>query len=159
MRHDVGLGYSEMIEQRDRVARQRIEMQVALRLGGFSKADLVRHDHAIAGIAQGLDDRRPIARWEIAAVQQHHGAAVRLRGSYVHIGHPHLFAVVHQRQQVDGVGIGKAFEPDAVRLARRGRSVSAAAADSNGIAAKAAATAPTHIPRIAKLLFSIQGRY
>ena len=50
-------------------------------------------------------------------MQQHHGAPVRLRGSYVHIGHPHLFAVVHQRQQVDGVGIGKAFERDAVGLA------------------------------------------
>jgi len=32
-----------MIEQRDRVARQRIEMQVALRLRRFAKADLVRH--------------------------------------------------------------------------------------------------------------------
>ena len=50
-------------------------------------------------------------------MQQHHGAAVRLRGSDVHIGHPHLFAVVHQRQQVDGVGIGKTFEPDAVGFA------------------------------------------
>ena len=53
-------------------------------------------------------------------MQQHHGAAVRLRRSDIHIGHPHLFAVVDQRQQVDGVGIGKAFEPDTVGLARRG---------------------------------------
>ena len=50
-------------------------------------------------------------------MQQHHGAPVRLRGSNIHIGHPHLFAVVHQRQQVDGVGIGKTFEADAVGLA------------------------------------------
>ena len=120
MRHDVGLGYSEMIEQRDRVARQRIEMQVALRLGGFAEADLVRHHHAIAGVAQRLDHRCPVARWEIAAMQQHHRAPVRLRGSYVHIGHPHLFAVVHQRQQMDGVGIGETFERDAIRFARCG---------------------------------------
>ena len=52
-------------------------------------------------------------------MQQHHGAPVRLRGGDVHIGHPHLFAVIHQRQQLDGVGIGKPFEPDAVRFARR----------------------------------------
>ena len=53
-------------------------------------------------------------------MQQHHGAAVRLRGGDVHIGHPHLFAVVHQRQQMDGVGIGKTLEPDAVGFARGG---------------------------------------
>ena len=53
-------------------------------------------------------------------MQQHHGAAVRLRRSDVHIGHPHLFAVVDQRQHVDGVGIGKALEADAVGFARRG---------------------------------------
>ncbi len=118
MRHDIGLGNVEMIEQRDRIARERIEMQIALRLRRFAEADLVRHHHAIAGFVQRLDDRRPIARWEISAVQQHHGASVRLRGRHVHIRHPHLFAVVHERQQVDGVGIGKALEPDAIGLTR-----------------------------------------
>ena len=53
-------------------------------------------------------------------MQQHHAAAIRPRGRDIHIGHPHRFAVVHQRQQVDGVGIGKAFECDAVGLARGG---------------------------------------
>ena len=87
--------------------------------GGFAEADLVRHHHAVAGVVQRLDDRRPIARRKIAAVQQHHDAAVRLRRRDVHIGHPHLLAVIDERQQVDGVGIGKAFKADAVGFARR----------------------------------------
>jgi hypothetical protein len=36
MRDDIGLGDLQMIEQRDGVAGQRVEMQVSLRLGGWS---------------------------------------------------------------------------------------------------------------------------
>ena len=50
-------------------------------------------------------------------MQQHHGAAVRLRRRHIHIGHPDLLAVIDQRQHVDGVGIGETFKADAVGLA------------------------------------------
>ena len=124
MRDDIGFRDLQMIEQCDGVARQGVEMQLAERLGGFAEADLVRHHHAVAGVIQRLDLRRPVARRKIAAVQKHHGAAVRLRGCNVHIGHSHLLAVVVERQQADRVGIGKTFKADTVRLARfrpRGR--------------------------------------
>ena len=119
MGDDIGFGDLQMIEQRDGVARQIIEMQLAGRLGRFAEADLVRHHDAKTGIRQRLDHRRPIARRKIAPVQQQHGAPVRLRGGYVHIGHADRLAVIDQRQHVDGVGIGKAFQPDAIRLALR----------------------------------------
>ena len=122
MRDDIGLGNPQMVEQRDGIARQRIEVQVACGFGGFAKADLVRHHHAIAGLVQRLDDRRPVARRKISAVQQHHGAAVGLRRRHIHIGHPHLFAVIDQRQHVDGVGVRETFKADAVGLARFGGS-------------------------------------
>ena len=50
-------------------------------------------------------------------MQQHHDAAIRLRRRHVHIGHPHLLAVIDQRQQADGVGIGKTFKADAIGFA------------------------------------------
>ncbi|MGY4488836.1 hypothetical protein ACVWWR_008027 [Bradyrhizobium sp. LM3.2] len=53
-------------------------------------------------------------------MQQHHGAAVRPRSRNIHIGHAELLAVIGHRQQLHGVGIGKAFERDAVGLARGG---------------------------------------
>ena len=54
MRDDVGLGDLQVIEQRDGVARQRVEMQVAGGLGGFAEADLVRHHHAVAGLTSSV---------------------------------------------------------------------------------------------------------
>ena len=50
-------------------------------------------------------------------MHQNNRSAVRLRGRYVHIRHPQLLAVIDQWQQVDGIGVWKAFEVDAVRLA------------------------------------------
>jgi len=79
----------------------------------------------------------PVARRKIAAVQQHHDAAVRLVGRDVHVGHPKLLAVIDQRQQVDGVGIGEAFEIDAVRLARRLRCNSGCKRNEKGSADRA----------------------
>jgi hypothetical protein len=119
MRDDIGLGDLQMIEQRDGVARQRVEMQLGRRLGRFTKTDLIRHHYAVAGVNKRFDDGSPIARREIAAMQQHHGAAVRLRRGNVHIGHPQWLAVIDQRQHADGVGIGKTFKADAVGLALR----------------------------------------
>ena len=53
-------------------------------------------------------------------MQQHHGAAVRLlRPRDVHIGHAQLLAVIDDGQQADRIGIGEAFEIDAIGLARR----------------------------------------
>ena len=120
MRDDIEFRDLQMIHQRDGVARQGIEMQVGGWFGGFAEPDLVRHHHAVAGIRQRLDNRRPVARREITAVQQHHNAAVGLPRRHVHIGHPNLFTVIDQRQHVDGIGIGKAFQADAVRFPRSG---------------------------------------
>jgi hypothetical protein len=53
-------------------------------------------------------------------MEQHHNAAVRLRRCHVHIGHPHLLAVIVKRLHADRVGIGKTFEADAVGFARAG---------------------------------------
>ena len=53
-------------------------------------------------------------------MQQHHDAAVRLRRRHVHISHPQLLAVIDERQQVDGIGVRKTFEVDAVGLALGG---------------------------------------
>ena len=117
MRDDFGLVDLEMVEQRNGVARQRIEMQFAIRLGGFAEADLVRHHDAETCLAQHLDDGRPVAGREIAPVQQHHGAAVRLRRRDVHIGHAELLAVIDDGKEMHGVGIGKAFKRDAIGLA------------------------------------------
>ena len=97
-----------------------VEMQLACGFGGFAEADLVGHHHAIACIGQRLDDRRPITCRKIAAVQQHHDAAIRLRRRHVHIGHPQLLALVDERQQADRVGIGITFKADAVGFALLG---------------------------------------
>lgn len=47
-----------MIEQRQRVAGEIVEMQIAGRFGGFAEADLIRHHDAVAGLAQHSDQRR-----------------------------------------------------------------------------------------------------
>ena len=119
MGDDVGLLDLQMVEQRHGVAREIVEMQVALLLGRFAEADLIGHHDPIAGAAQDLDDRGPVAGREIASVQQHYAAAVRLCRLDVHVGHLQRFAVIDDRQQADGVGVGETFEVDAIGLARR----------------------------------------
>jgi hypothetical protein len=53
-------------------------------------------------------------------MQQHHTTAVRLRRCHIHIGHPHLLAVIAKRQHADRVGIDKTFKADAVGFAGGG---------------------------------------
>ena len=50
-------------------------------------------------------------------MQQEDGAAIRLAlGRHIHIGHAQRLALMHDRQHVDRIRIGEAFERDAERL-------------------------------------------
>jgi hypothetical protein len=112
MRDQRRLLHVERFEQRVRIARELLEaVLVARRLGRFAETDLVRRDHAIAGVGQRLDGLAPRRRAKVLAVQQHSRAAVRM---HVHVRHAHDLALRRQRESRDRIGIVEALQLGAV---------------------------------------------
>ena len=64
------------VEERDRLARHRVETISERGFGRLAEADLVRSHDPIARLAQRLDGRLPIARGEVPAMQKDDGPAV-----------------------------------------------------------------------------------
>ena len=53
-------------------------------------------------------------------MQQEDSPPIRLAiGRRIHIGHAQRLALMHDRQHVEGIGVGEAFERDAEGLLRR----------------------------------------
>ena len=107
----------ERIEQGGSVAGKRIEMKIGERLRRFAEADLVGNDDAVAVGGERLDRRLPIARGEVAAMQEERRAPVRITlWRHVHIGHVEPLAALRDHEHVYRVRVGEAFKPNAERL-------------------------------------------
>ncbi|MNV58619.1 hypothetical protein D3C71_1510050 [compost metagenome] len=88
MSDHAGAFHAQVRQQRLGVGRKLVKRKlIARRFVGFAKADLVGHHDSIACLAQRRDRGVPGGAAEVLAVHEHDGAAVGLRGLYVHIGH------------------------------------------------------------------------
>ena len=107
----------ERIEQGGSIAGKRIEMKIGQRLRRFAKTDLVGNDDAVAVCGKHLDRGLPIARGEVAAMQEERGAPIRITlWRHVHIGHVEPLAALRDHEHVYRVRVGEAFKPNAERL-------------------------------------------
>ncbi|MNS07361.1 hypothetical protein D3C72_388020 [compost metagenome] len=86
---------AQRFEQLLSVGRQLLKaVLIVVGFAGGAKADLVRCDHPVTGLAQGLDRTVPGGCAKVLAVHQHHSAAVGLAVSGdVHVTHLQGFAL------------------------------------------------------------------
>jgi hypothetical protein len=112
---DGRVGHADRRQQAVRVGGKLLEaVLVVLGFARLAKADLVGCDHAVAGAGQFVDRGLPGRGAEVLAVQENHGAAVRLRRFDVHVGHVQRHALRGEAVLLDRVGIIEAFELGAV---------------------------------------------
>jgi len=111
---DGGAVDAERGEQLLDVGRHVVEVVGNDRLRRAAEADLVGHDDAETGVAEGLNRAAEVEAAEVHSVEQHHRSAVRSTSwRDVHIGHPDVLAVESQGQVRDGIRIGDLVIGDA----------------------------------------------
>ncbi|MCY1443124.1 hypothetical protein D9M71_595240 [compost metagenome] len=98
------------------VTRQLLEgVLIVVRFARGAETDLVRGNHPVAGIAEGLDRGFPGGAAEILAVHQHDAAPVGLAmGGDIHVAHLQGLALGLEGKMLDGVGVFEALQLGAV---------------------------------------------
>src|ERR1700733_2735451 len=115
--YDRRFRYAERLQQRERVQRHIVKVVRDDRLRGTAESDLVGHDHAKSGLAQGIDRTTEVEAPEIHSVEQNDGAAVWLAcGGNIHIRHAHVLAVERQWQVAHWIWIRNILIGDTVRI-------------------------------------------
>ncbi|MNX78596.1 hypothetical protein D3C86_1101970 [compost metagenome] len=111
-----GLLDAQGLEQLLGVRRQLLEtVLIVRRFAGGAKADLVRGDDPIAGVAEGFDRTVPGGAAEILAVHQHHAAAIGLAvGGDVHVTHLQGLALGIKGEVLERVGVVETLQLGAV---------------------------------------------
>ena len=114
---DHGFRDTERLKQGAGVERHVVEVIRDDGLRGAAETDLIGHDDAEAGVAEGVDGAAEVEAAEIHAMEEDCGAAVGLTGGRdVHVGHADILPVDGERQVGDRVGIGDVFVGDAAGL-------------------------------------------
>ena len=112
----------QALQDRTRVARHVVEVVRNDRLRRAAVADLIRHDHPEAFLADRVNHAAEVEPGEVVAVKQDDGVAVRLaERRHVHEFDAHVLTVKRQRQVRGRIRIGDILARDAARLDIRRR--------------------------------------
>ena len=117
-----GLLNAKFFQQLMGVEGQLLEaVLVVVGLAGAAETDLVRCDHPITGVAQGLDGAFPGGAAKVLAMHQYHAAPVGLTfGRYVHVAHLKGFALGLEVEMFQGIGVLEALQLRAIAGGERG---------------------------------------
>ncbi|MNI23406.1 hypothetical protein D3C73_769920 [compost metagenome] len=86
-----------------------------VRFAGGAETDLVRGDHTVTGVAQGLDRGVPRGAAEILAVHEHDALAIGLAvGGDIHVAHLQGFALGLEGEMLDRIGVLETLQLGAV---------------------------------------------